>query len=753
MIGLPLRRIEDERLITGRGRYAGDIKLAGLAHMAVFRSALPHARITSIDTTEAAAMPGVLAVWMAADLPEGARHLTDWVPRDMAGMGRPVLASDEARHAGEGLAVVIAEDPYQAQDAVDAISVELEALPAAGDLPTALGPDAPRARADRTGNLARPDSSDIAYGDADAAFAESDTITVHARFTAARILGAAMEPRVVTAQPGGEREGDVLTIWTSTQTMFAVRDQVAQLLGLDTERVVVLAEDVGGGFGPKGCVYPEEILTAYAAHRLQRAVRWTAGRSEDTATTVHAHGPLMELELAASPDGKLRALRGKLWHDIGAYPSAGTGQPDIIVPHLISAYVLPALKVETRLVFTNTTPTGFVRGGGRPLGNFGIERMMDRLADRLGLDRVELRRRNLIQPDQMPYPTGLARVTYDGGDYPLLLDTAVKAIDYETVMAQQETPDGRLLGVSVACCVESSGFGRGEPARIRLSKDGIAHLYIGSTPHGQGHATMASQILAERLGWPLEKVEVTAGDTRAVDHALLTAGSRTAIHVGNATSQAATAMRKRLLEQAAEVLEADPADLIVTDGRISVRGVPGRSIGLTEAIPDSGLEVSEAWAAETPTAYSSGCHAVLVSVDPETGQVNLLRYVVVHDTGRAINPLMLGGQLQGGLLHGLGYALFEEAIYQPDGLFQSSSFLDYTIASAPEMPIEPELIKVEAETNANPEKVKGAGESGTIPAPAAIAAAIENAVRKVKPEAAIEHIPITSQRVHELLSS
>jgi carbon-monoxide dehydrogenase large subunit len=750
-LGLPLRRLEDERLITGRGRYAGDIKLDGLLHLAVLRSNQPHARVNSIETSAAAATPGVLAVITAADLPESARRLTDWVPRHLAELGRPVLATDEARHVGEGLAVVVADDPYTAQDAIDQILVELEPLPGAGTLAEALAEGGARVHQALESNSAA--STSIGYGEIDTAFAASDTATVRERFTAARICGAAMEPRVVTAMPGGERPGDLLTIWTSTQAVFQVRDQVAQMLGLEKERVVVLAEDVGGGFGPKGGVYPEEILVAHAAMKLRRPVRWTATRSEDTATTVHAHGPILELELAAGPDGKLRGLRGELWHDVGAYPGAGAGQPDIIVPHLISAYVLPALQIDTHLVLTNATPTGFVRGGGRPLGNFGMERMMDRLAARLGMDPAVLRERNLIQPEQMPYATGLGRTTYDGGDYPKLLATALETLGYQDLRQNPPRREGWVLGIGIACCVESSGFGRGEPARVRLDKDGTAHLYIGSTPQGQGHETMAAQMLAERLGWPMERIEVTAGDSRVVDFAFLTAGSRSAMHVGNATSLAAQTARRKLLEQAAEVLEADPADLLLEDGRISVRGAPTRAIPVSQAIPEGGLEVSETWAAETPTAYSSGCHAAAIWLDPETGSVDLFRYVIAYDTGRAINPLLLEGQLLGGLAHGLGYALFEESLYERDGTFRSATFLDYSIPSAPEMSIQPRLQRIESETGANPERVKGAGESGTIPVPAAIANAVENALRRLKPEAAVTTIPITPQRVIQLLHS
>src|SRR5919204_1655863 len=376
-LGRRLPRLEDPHLITGHGRYAADVKLDGLCHLAVMRSTVPHARIASIDLEPARAMPGVLLAMAADDLPESARHLSNWLPPDMKETARPVLAQGDANYVGDAIAIVVAEEAYQASDAVQAIMVELDPLPAAGDVNAATAPGAPRVNNATDSNIAR--HSEYAYGDIDAAFA-ADSVVVKTTLSAARVCGAAMEPRAVTANwhPGES----TLTVWDSTQSVFSVRDQVAEALGLEKEQVTVLAEDVGGGFGPKGTVYAEEVLVALASHKLGRPVTWTASRSEDTATTVHAHGTVFDLELAAGPDGKLRGLRGRMRHDMGAYVSSGGNQPDIIVPHMMSAYVLPALKIEAEVIYTNTAPTGFVRGGGRPLGNFVMERLMDRLAAR-----------------------------------------------------------------------------------------------------------------------------------------------------------------------------------------------------------------------------------------------------------------------------------------------------------------------------------------------------------------------------------
>jgi len=410
------------------------------------------------------------------------------------------------------------------------------------------------------------------------------------------------------------------------------------------------------------------------------------------------------------------------------------------------------MSMDTQLVYTNTVPTGFIRGGGRPLGNYAVERVMDRLARALDISPVELRRHNLIRPEQIPYTTGFPAgrhgMVYDSGDYPRLLEMTLGKLGHPA----ESVEDGRLVGVGVACCVESTGFGGGEPAKIRIKKDGSVELYVGSTPQGQGHQTMAAQVAADRLGWPFEKIHVTAADTRHTPPAELTAGSRSAVQVGNATARAATALRKKLLERAGDVLEADAADLVIEDGSISVRGAPSKRVPVTDVVPDEGLEVLESFDPKRPLAYSSGCHAAVVAVDPDTGQVEVLRYVIAHDTGQAINELIVEGQMHGGFAHGIGYALHEAAIYDPDGSFRSASFLDYTIVSTGEVG-EPVLVHIATPTDANPEGFKGAGESGTIPAPAAISNAVEDALRKRKPDAVVDRLPITSDRIVEILSS
>jgi carbon-monoxide dehydrogenase large subunit len=695
-------------------------------------------------------MPGVIAIWTADDLPEVAPGLTDFTPSDIERRGRPILNRDEVNYVGEAYALVVAETAYQAQDAAEQVFPELEPLPGVGDVMSATAAGAPTVHADMTSNIAQ--SGSISYGEIDAAFV-ADSVTAKIRLTTARIVGAAIEPRTVTATPDAETGG--IKMWSSTQNVFAIKAAVASTLGLDADKVRVLAEDVGGGFGAKGSVFPEEVLVALAAWRLKRPARWVASRSEDSATTAQGHGSVIELELAADRDGKLRGLRGRLIHDVGAYAGSGTGLTGIIVGHMISAYVLPAMDVAHQLVYTNAVPSGFIRGGGRPLGNYGIERVLDRLARELNMEPAELRRRNLIQPEQIPYttgfPAGRSGYVYDSGDFPRLLEMTLEKLGRDP--AGDAIADGRLVGFGVACCVESTGFGRGEPAKIHVTKDGIAHVYVGSTPQGQGHETMVAVVAAERLGWPLEKIRVTAGDTRHVPFALLTAGSRSAVQVGNATAKAATAMRKRLLERAGEVLEADVQDLVLEEGVIGVRGTPSRRVPATDVLPDEGIELLESFDPKRPLTFSSGCHAAVVAVDPETGQVEVLRYVIAHDTGKAINPVTLEGQLHGGYAHGLGYALYEAAVYDPDGSFRTASFLDYTIVSAGEVTVLPDLVHIDTPTDSNPEGFKGAGESGTIPVPAAISNAVEDALRKRNPNAVVDRLPITSDRIVELLGT
>lgn len=743
MIGKPVRRVEDPHLVTGHGRYAGDVHFDRLLHMAVLRSYLPHARIQRIEAGQARRRPGVVAVWTVEDLPVPARTFQEEiVAPELAHVGRPTLASGIVRYVGEPIAVVFAENQYVAFDALSDLQLELEELPAVATAEAALEPGAPRIHEEFERNLAR--SNRATLGDAEAAFAGAAHV-VRDRFRWARVCAAAMEPRASTARPHGAG----VMVWSSTQAVFMVRRRLAHGLALPEADVVVLAEDVGGGFGPKGNFYAEDMLVASAAHRLGRPVTWTATRSEDLMTTIQARGTRGELELAADAEGRLLGLRGTLLQDVGAYPSTATVSIQASLPHFISAYKLPAMDLAYEAVFTNTVPTGSVRGGSRPLGNYGIERMMDRLADRLGVDHSEIRRRNLIQPHEFPYDTGYggpnSMFTYDSGDYPRLLETTLARLSQKP---SADIPAGRwLTGVGLAMCVEQAGGSNNEVSRVVIRRDGIARLSIGSTAQGHGHVTSAAQILADRLGWPFDRIEVVQGDTRAVSHGYMAAGSRTGIHVGNSVSLTARAARADLLARAAADLEVDVADVEMVDGRIQVRGVPARRIDVVDLVPHDGLEYSQGWNTATPQTFPSACHGVEVAVDQDTGQVVVLRYVITHDVGREINPMIVGGQVLGGLVHGVSIALLEEAIYSDGAAFLTPTFLDYQIASPPEVDFEIDVTAIETLSPNNPEGIKGVAESASIPSLAVVARAVEDAVRKVNPKAVLMDLPITPESV------
>ena len=713
--------------------------MPGLLYAAVSRSPSPHAILKAVRLDAARSIPGVVGAFAAGDLPEIRGRMVDAVLPDAHLVGRPVLATDRVRHVGEAVAVVVAVDPYVAADAANALEIDLDALEGAGDVTTATREDATPLHPPLAGNIAGRVVR--GYGDIDAALAGA-AIVERYEYRLARVSGGYLEPRACCAI--WDEATDRWEIWSSTQWVHGVRDRVAELLGVENGQVRVRAENVGGGFGPKGAMYPEEVLVATLARRLRRPVQWVGGRSEDTASSMQAHGGLLEVEVGVDATGKLLALKAHVLHDLGAYAGPGTSLTTTITNHLICAYQIPAFRADVDLVYTNACPTGFIRGGGREVGNFAIERTMDQLASRLGIDPLEMRRRNVIRTDQMPYDTQLPGVVYDGGDYAALLDGVAATVGYDNLRSDS------TRGVSVVLSVERTGIGAGEEARVIVSPDGSVRALLGTSPGGQGHDTTFAQVVATRLGWPIDKVLVVSGDTDTVPHSAVTAASRSAFEVGNAAALAAGSARRQLVAMGAELLEADPGDLELTPDGVSVRGVPGRSKSLSEVLHESPLEVSETF--KRLPAYASACHAAVVGVDRETGAVKILRYVIGHDSGRSINPLLMEGQLHGGFAHGVGYALLEEAVYLPDGSFVTPTFLDYLIAGPPEIAVTLEMVKVESETFDNPERFKGAGESATIPAAAAIAGAVEDAVRKLGSRAFINEIPITPERLLSALS-
>ena len=737
-----MRRLEDVRLITGRGRFAGDIRLPGEVYLALRRSEFGHARIERIDVSAAHDLPGVLAVFTADDIPDAARRVVDdGMPPHLLPLSRPLLAAGEVNHVGEALAAVVAADPYIARDAAERVKVEVQPLRAAGTIESAIRPGAALVHELWGTNVAWWGAD--GYGDIAAAFAPG-AVVVGDRIVMGRVAGAAIEPRASVATP----VADGVALWASTQAVFRVRDMLAKGLALDKDRIEVRAADVGGGFGPKGRRYPEDLLVAWAALQLGRPVKWVAGRAEDSASSVQAHGSIFDLEVAAMPDGTLRGLRGVLGHDVGAYPSVGALLPGSILRNMLCAYRLPAVALEIRDVFTNTAPTGTVRGGGATEGNFAIERMLDLLAAHLRISPVEVRYRNLITPQEHPYRVSLSgyRMTIDSGDSPRLVEEAERRIGQVV-----HVNDGRLRGIGLAIGVEHApGVFRAEPARIRIRADGMAEVIVGSSPQGQSHETMVAQVAADRIGWPIDRISVTVSDTTLIPEAGPTASSRSAVNVGNAVSVAAAAARRTLLEIASAALKLDVRELELDDGWIRPRH--GNARPAADFLAGQDLDVTEIWHASGGTSPAS-CHAVQVAVDGQTGAIEVERYVVVYDSGVVINPQVVEGQIAGGIVHGLGYALREEAVYEESGTFRTATFRDYEIASPPDSAFEQVVASTPTRTESNPEGFKGAGEVGTVAAPAAVIAAIEAALRDLVPDVRISALPIRPEAILKLIES
>jgi aerobic carbon-monoxide dehydrogenase large subunit len=719
-----MKRREDPPLIQGEGRYAADNHAPGTVHVAIRHAGLPRGDDLRVSVSAAKRMPGVVGAWTFGQLGLADDFMPDPNPKEPLPVRRPILAKQEVRFEGDAVAVVAAETEYQAHDAADAIEVEL----------TQISPTASAL-------------SETGFRVANAAEAiDGAPVKVRQQLSMARICGAAMEPRAAFAEWNEPEQK--LYIRASVGGVHVLRDTIARCLGLERAQVVALAEDVGGSFGAKNHPYPEYVMVAAISRLLKCPVRWVASRSDDGHTTGQAHGADLDFEIGADADGRLLGLRGRIAWTVGAYFGRGAMQEHSIAAHAMSAYRLPAFDVEIAPRYSDTPPTAYIRGGGRPVGNFAVERMIDRLARRLGLDPIEVRRRNLISPADMPYETGLNSIVYDGGDYPRLLDLAVERVGASEVRKRQQS--GEPIGVGVAMCVESTGIGMAEPSRVAVMSDGHVHVFVGSTPQGQGHQTFIAQVVADRLGWPIEMVEVHAGDSRNVGFSFVTAGSRSALEVGNSVALSAASARRILLERASQRLEAAAEDLMLDVAGVSVRGVPERRVALHDLVGD-GLEAAEVWDSKGKAAWASSCHAAVVRLDAETGCVDVEQYVIAHDSGKPINPITLEGQLHGGYAHGLGYALFEEALYSPDGNFQSPSFLDYTIVSAPELRTEPELIHTETPTSHNPEGFRGAGEAGTIAVPAAIANAIEDALYAMGYDTAVDSVPVTPLKLWTLM--
>jgi aerobic carbon-monoxide dehydrogenase large subunit len=768
-IGRAQKRIEDPPLLQGKGRFVDDLHLAGLLEAAFVRSPHAHAEIRGIDTEAARKAPGVHAIFTLADLKP---HLTNerlplqfrtnQLPPDITPF---VLAKDEVSFVGEAVAVVIADSRYLAEDAATLVEVDYAPLPAVADCRDALKPGAPLAHKGRKSNLLTELGQN--YGDIAAAFAKPPH-TAKVSLKQHRGVAHPIEGRGVLAAHDGNE--DRLTVWSSTQLAHETRAFLMRLLRLDENQLRVLAPDVGGGFGSKFVMYPEEVVIAAAALKLQRPVKWIEDRREHFLASVQERDQYWDLEVAFDNEGKLLGVRGVLIHDEGAYTPQGINLPYNASTALPGPYMLPAYEMRVLVAETNKVATMPVRGAGYPEGAFAMERLLDKIADTLKLDRAEVRRRNLVPADKVPYETPLktrsgSSITLDSGDFPKCQQTALDAVDARGFAERQRQAraKGRYLGLGVGNGMKGTGRGPFESGIVRVGRSGRVSVYTGAMPMGQGIKTALAQICAEQLGVSPEVVTVIAGDTAVIPHGQGGFASRQTIVAGSAVHMAAVQVRDKALAIAAHLLEANVADLELKDGRVEIKGVPGSGMSLQEvaeavagvpgySLPgkfEPGLESLQHFLPGALT-YGGGSHAVEVEVDIETCNIRVLRYAIANDSGRLVNPMIVEGQLVGGACHGLGNALFEWMGYDEQAQPVTTNFAEYLLPTATEVPkIEVRLL--EFPSPLNPLGVKGVGESGCVPAAGAIVSAIESALEPFGIK--IGEYPVTPARLFKLLQA
>ncbi len=767
IIGARARRVEDPALLRGEGVYVDDIACPGVLHAAFARSPHAHARITRFPVEELKAMPGVVAVLTAAEL---ASEMTSvLMPPQFPssslppGAGSYVLAPKEVCYVGEPVLMVVAESRALAEDAVAAAEVDYEPLAAVVDAAAAGAPDGPKVREGIASNLLT--RFKVGYGAVSEAFASAPHV-YRERYWQHRGVAHPIEGRGVLARPEpGSRK---LTVWSSTQMSNLLHSMLVDVLGADEDDIRVIAPAVGGGFGCKYLVYPEELAVAAAARKLGRPVKWVEDRCEHFMAAIHERDQYWDVEIAVDANAKVLALRGSLIHDQGAYTPQGFHASYNSASSITGPYVVPAYEIDVQVMQTNKTPVQPVRGAGYPQAAFVMERLIDRVARELELDRAEVRSRNLITPDRMPYPKKLknrsgAELVIDGGDYPKCQALGLERIGYAGFLARQKAAraEGRYLGIGFAHAVKPTGRGPYEMARVRVSTSGRVTVYAGAMEMGQGIKTSLAQVCAEQLAVPLERIEVTAGDSAYIPAGFGGFGSRQAIFCASAVHLAALAVRNKAIRAAATLLEAAESDLELKDGRVVVKGVPGHGISLGDisrklrgapgyALPGGVTPILEADASFQLDlqAFANAFHACEVEVDPGTGHVSLLRYVAVQDSGRLINPLIAEGQVHGGVVHGIGNALFEWMRYDEQGQPITTTFADYLLPTATEVP-NIEVLFVETPSTTNPLGVKGLGEAATIAVAPAVIAAVENALEPFGVH--INEAPLTPVRVLELI--
>jgi aerobic carbon-monoxide dehydrogenase large subunit len=760
MIGERIKRREDPRLITGLGSFVDDMQLPGMLHLAFKRCDIAHGTITRIDKSAAEGMPGVKAVYTGAEIQEILPPMPVFTP--FPAPTHHTVAAGRVRHVGEPVAVVVATDRYLAQDASDAIEVDYHELPAIMDPEKAAMPDAPALHEDFTNILEQtgsniglvlpvgtgvdpvtlvPDDTEI-----EAAFAEADVI-VSERIVNQRLAPTPMEPRGCLADY--DRGTGKLSFWSSTQAPHLVRTYLAGSLGIGENDVRVVAPDVGGGFGAKINIYGEDYVAAALSRKLAQPIKWTESRSEAFFATNHGRDIIAYVDLAAKSDGRLLGLRTQLIADVGAYDLLMTAMiPTLSTNMLSGVYNIPAIRAVLTEAFTNKTPTDAYRGAGRPEGIFLVERMMDALARKLEMDPAELRRKNFIQPDQFPFETQAGH-TYDSGEYERTLDRALQNSNWEGLKAERDEAraEGRLVGLGLAFYVEVAGIGFWEHANVTVARDGRVTAAVGTSSHGQGHETAFSQMLADQFGIRMDSISIVHGDTDIVKAGNGTFGSRSQTAGGTVLLKAGDKVKDKMAKFAAFMLEVQPADLVFENGRISVAGVPDSGLPFEEVAAfahagafvasellgleypqdiDPGLSEEAFWDPPGGT-FPFGCYISMVEVDRETGEVELKKLLAVDDAGTIINPLIVEGQIHGGIAQGVGQALHEEVVYDDDGQLLTGSFMDYGMPRATDFPMF-ELDNTVTKSPLTPLGTKGVGEAGTIGSTPSVANAVIDAL-------------------------
>src|SRR5437899_2602542 len=733
LIGASVRRVEDPLLVTGKGCYVDDVQLPGMLHLAFLRSPYPHAKIISINTSPAKSVSGVEAILTGSDLNERLNVPAIPMVPGMKIPPHPLLARGAVHAAGVPVAAVVARSRATAQDAANAIEVEYEALPSVVNAEKALEPGAPLAREELDGNVCYVATKK--GGDVDKAFAEAEHI-VRMHIASPRLVAMAIEPRGVVAKP--ERAGD-LTVWLSTQSPHRVRADLATAIGFPEHRIRVIAPDVGGGFGSKGLLYQEDALASHLALKLGRPVKWISTRSEDFVTTNQGRDQVMTSELALKRDGTMLGLKVRVVGHLGAYLNSLSAIPPLRMMAMApGCYQIQNCSVEVVAVFTNTIPTGPYRGAGRPESVLNIERLIDKAARDLGIDCLEIRRKNFIRPEQFPYRTGV-NVEYDSGDYAKSLAAALRLSDYEKLMRYRDESRkrGALVGVGLSTFVEPSGGVGFESGTVRVERTGEITVLTGSSSHGQGHETSFAQVIADKMRVSMDHVAIRHGDTVAIQQGVGTFGSRSMVMGGGAMAKAAERVIEKARRIAAHLVEAAPEDMVQADGGFAVAGVPEKKVTWRQIAAaahggrlPAGMEPDlqeTAFFDPRREAWAFGAHAALVRIDRETGKPTIEKLVLVDDCGVISNPMIVEGQVHGGVAPGLDEALREQMLFGEEGQALTGTLMNYAVMRAGDMP-ELTLGETVTPNPFHPLGVKGVGEAGTNGAPPSIANAVMDAL-------------------------